>query len=153
MLILLVNPEVLLLIRSFLFLILLTFSMLGYASAIVGFDATVTGIPDVREDGSPMAGTEIKAFRVFKVGTSGLEALTPDIVYNQEVEAKGSVFMSSDVAQGEVDLCVMTIDAFDQISTVCSDVIPVPFKVSPPGAPGNSDFTQSVTFNITVTGG
>jgi len=126
------------------------FSMLGYASAIVGFDATVTGIPVSREDGSPMASTEIKAFRVFKVGDLGLEALTPDIVYNQEVEAKGDVFMSTDAAEGEVDLCVMTIDTFDRLSTVCSEVVSAPFAVAPPSAPGGITFTQSVTFNINI---
>jgi len=121
------------------------------ASAIVGFDATIKGIPTVRSDGSPMANTEIKGFRVFEVGELGLEALTPDIVYNQEVEANGGVFMSTDIQAGVADLCIMTIDKFDQLSD-CSDVVQAPFEVPPPGAPGGTTFTRSVTFNITVTG-
>lgn len=125
--------------------------MLGYASAIVGFDATIKGIPTVRSDGSPMANTEIKGFRVFKVGELGLEALTPDVVYNQEVEANGDVFMATDIQAGVVDLCVMTIDKFDQLSD-CNDVVQAPFEVAPPGAPESTTFTRSVTFNITVTG-
>ena len=137
-------------IRSLLFFILLTSSISGYASAIVGFNVTVTGIPVSREDGSPMANTEIKSFRVFKVGEAGLEELTPDVVYNQEVEAKGDVFMGTDIPEGVADLCAMTIDTFDRLSTGGSDVMPVPFVVAPPGAPGGATFTQSVTFNITI---
>ena len=100
-----------------------------------------------------MANTEIKGFRVFKIGELGLEALTPDIVYNQEVEANGDVFMATDVQAGVADLCIMTIDSLDQLSATCSDVTQVEFLVAPPGAPGNSEFSQAVTFNITVTGG
>ena len=121
------------------------------ASAIVGFDATIKGIPTVRSDGSLMANTEIKGFRVFKVGELGLEALTPDIVYNQEVEAKGSVFMATEIQAGVADLCIMTIDKFNQLSN-CSDVVQAPFEVPPPGAPEGAIYTRSVTFNITVTG-
>ena len=99
-----------------------------------------------------MANTEIKGFRVFKIGELGLEALTPDIVYNQEVEANGDVFMATDVQAGVADLCIMTIDSLDQLSD-CSDVVQAPFEVAPPGAPEGTIFTRSVTFNITVTGG
>lgn len=116
---------------------------------LIGFNASIKGIPASREDGTPMASSEIKGFRVFIVGESGLKALTPDIDYNQEVEAKGVVFMSTSVSEGAADLCVMTLDNFGLLSD-CSDVVPVNFSVSPPSSPSNTTFSQSVTFNITV---
>jgi hypothetical protein len=120
------------------------------ASVIVGFDVTITGVPSLREDGSALSSGGIRRFRIFQVGSLGLDALSPDIEYSQEDEVKGVVFMSVETAEGSVDLCAMTIDTFDQISTVCSDVVSVPFKVAPPSAPGGAIFTQTVTFNITV---
>ncbi len=131
-------------------LLILMVSGVARADAIVGFEATIVGIPEFREDGTPLNRSEIKAFRVFKVGATGLEALTPDITYNQEDEVEGVVFAGVAEPAGSLDLCAMTIDTFDQISTICSDVVSVTFKVSPPSAPGTSTFTQSVTFNITV---
>lgn len=137
-------------IRSLLFFVLLIFSMAGYPSAIIGFNVTIEEIPVLREDGSEMSKTEIKAFRVFKVGDLGLEALEPDIEYNQEDTAEGGVFMSTDIPEGNADLCVMTVDTFDRQSTICSDVTSVPFVVPPPVAPSSATFTQTVTFNITI---
>lgn len=122
------------------------------ATAIVGFEATIVGIPEFREDGTTLNGSEIKAFRVLKLGASGLEALAPDIVYNQEDEVKGIVFTSVAEQSGILDLCAMTIDSFDQISTVCGDVVATPFLVPPPGAPGSIQIEQAVTLNITVGG-
>lgn len=122
------------------------------ADAIVGFEATIVGIPEFREDGTPLNSDEIKSFRVLKVGDSGLQALTPDIVYNQEDEVKGIVFTSVAEQSGTLDLCAMTIDNFDQISTVCGDVVTTPFLVPPPGAPGSIQIEQAVTFNVTVGG-
>ena len=118
------------------------------ASGMIGVNMTVKVIPSLREDGSPLTPQEIKAIRAFKVGAGGLEALSPDILYNQEDEVSGDVFMSVDTAEGTVDLCAMTIDTFDRISTICSDVVSMPFKVAPPAAPGGVTFTQ--TFSITI---
>ncbi len=122
------------------------------ADAIVGFEATIVGIPEFREDGTTLDRSEIKSFRVLKMGDSGLEALTPDIVYNQEDEVKGMVFTSVSEQSGSLDLCAMTINIFDQISTVCSNVVAGPFAVAPPGSPGSIQIEQAVTLNVTVGG-
>ena len=124
----------------------------AFAEGVIGVNMTVKVIPSLREDGSPLTPQEIKAIRAFKVGPEGLEALSPDILYNQEDEVSGDVFMSVDAAEGTVDLCAMTIDTFDRISTICSDVVSMPFKVAPPAAPEGVTFTQAFSINLTVSG-
>ena len=124
----------------------------AFAEGVIGVNMTIKNIPSLREDGSPLTPQEIKAIRAFKVGLEGLEALSPDILYNQENEISGDVFMSVDSAEGTVDLCVMTIDTFDRISTICSDVVTMPFKVAPPAAPEGVTFTQAFSINLTVSG-
>jgi len=144
--------------RSFLWLAV---AVLGFwmaaesvkASSVVGFDVVISGF-DVREDGSKLEKSDVKAFRLFVVGDSELEALTPDIEYDKESDVvEGRVYMMSDVAAGIADLCAMTIDTFDKISTICSDVVSEPFVVSPPGSPGSVTVTQSMSMQITVTPG
>ena len=121
------------------------------ASSIVGFDAKVSDF-DIREDGSELPKDNIKAFRMVKVGEDGLEVLTPDIVYDKEAEEVAwTVYMLTDVQSGMVDLCAMTIDTFDQVSTTCRDVTPTPFDVPPPGAPGNVTVTQSLSIQLNIT--
>lgn len=145
-----IKPYSYLLIMHLLILLLSGFVVIktANASSIVGYDAKIPVIPDLREDGSPLDKSSIKAFRLFKVGEEGLEPLTPDILYNQENEVSGTVFVSVETAEGTIDLCAMTIDTFDRISTICSDVVSMPFKVAPPAAPGGVTFTQ--TFSITI---
>ena len=143
-----------LLIMHLLIILLSGFVVIKTASAsgVIGVNMTVKVIPSLREDGSPLTPQEIKAIRAFKVGPEGLEALSPDILYNQEDEVGGTVFMSVDTAEGTVDLCAMTIDTFDRISTICSDVVSMPFKVAPPAAPEGVTFTQAFSINLTVSG-
>ncbi len=124
------------------------------ASSIVGFEATITGIPEMREDGAALTKDEIKAFRVFVVEDSGLEALTPDIMYDNESDvAVGTVYVTSDEVSGVVDVCAMTIDTFDQISTICSDVVSAEFSIQPPEAPGTVTITQSMSISVNISPG
>lgn len=123
------------------------------ASSVVVLKVTITDF-DVREDGAELTKAEVKAFRVFKVGESGLEALTPDISYDKvSDEVTSNVQMVVTTPTGDADICAMTIDTYDQISTVCSDVVQVPFTVAPPGAPGTITVTHaaSVTLSISPT--
>ena len=120
----------------------------AFADGVVGVSMTIKSIPSLREDGSPLTSQEIKAIRAFKVGPDGLEALSPDILYNQEDEVSGTVFMSVDTAEGTVDLCARTIDTFDRMSAICSDAVSMTFKVAPPAAPGGVTFTQAFSINI-----
>lgn len=149
-----IKPYTCLLVMHLLILLLSGFVVIKTASAsgVIGVNMTIKNIPSLREDGSPLTPQEIKAIRAFKVGPEGLEALSPDILYNQEDEVSGDVFMSVDAAEGTVDLCAMTIDTFDRISTICSDVVSMPFKVAPPAAPEGVTFTQAFSINLTVSG-
>ena len=123
------------------------------AEGVVGFNGTVIEHPTTREGGEPLSLDEIAAYRVFREVGAELEALTPDITYNSELgTATGVIFMTSDVAKGVANLCMMTIDKFNQISTICSDTIQVPFDTPPPSAPGVFTFEHTFSINITTTG-
>ena len=132
---------------------LLVFINDTFAEGVIGFNGTVIEHPTTREGGGPLDLSEIAAYRVFKDLGTEFEALTPDIIYDSESgTATGAVYMKSDVAKGIVDLCVMTIDTFNQMSTICSDTIQVPFDTPPPSSPGVFTFEHTFSINITTTG-
>ena len=112
-------------------------------------------VPDVREDDTRLDKEDIDHFNLYLVNEDGLELISPPIPYdNVSLEVLEEVSVDVDDPEGEIDVCVKTVDKFFREGEECSDVRVWKYVVPPPNPPVSVTVQQSgikIEINVEVT--